>query len=71
MTKFLKRIIGFSLKNKYFILFLTSLLIVSGVMTFIDMPVEAFPDVTNTEISIITHGPPQRGRSGKIHQHPH
>lgn len=62
MTKFLKRIIGFSLKNKYFILFLTSLLIVSGVMTFIDMPVEAFPDVTNTEISIITQWP---GRSAE------
>jgi cobalt-zinc-cadmium resistance protein CzcA len=62
MTKFLRRVIGFSLKNKYFILFLTSLLIVTGVMTFIDMPVEAFPDVTNTEISIITQWP---GRSAE------
>jgi heavy metal efflux system protein len=54
MTKFLRGIIGFSLKNKYFIIFITSLLIVTGVITFINMPIEAFPDVTNTEIDIIT-----------------
>jgi cobalt-zinc-cadmium resistance protein CzcA len=44
MTKFLRGIIGFSLKNKYFILFVISLLIVSGVITFLDMPIEAFPE---------------------------
>ena len=54
MTKFLQKIIGFSLKKKYFILFLASLLIISGIITFMDMPIEAFPDVTNTEIDIIT-----------------
>src|SRR6202790_838828 len=62
MIKFLKSVIGFSLKNKYFILFAASLLIVSGVVTFMDMPIEAFPDVTNTEISIITQWP---GRSAE------
>lgn len=62
MTKFLKGVIGFSLKNKYFILFVTSLLIVSGIITFMDMPIEAFPDVTNTEIDIITQWP---GRSAE------
>src|SRR5579863_6706763 len=62
MTKFLRRVIGFSLKNKYFILFAASLLIVSGVITFMDMPIEAFPDVTNTEIDIITQWP---GRSAE------
>jgi len=54
MTKFLQKLIGISLKKKYFILFLAGLLIVSGIITFIDMPIEAFPDVTNTEIDIIT-----------------
>ncbi|MFL9484311.1 efflux RND transporter permease subunit [Chitinophagaceae bacterium LWZ2-11] len=62
MTKFLRKIIGFSLKNKYFILFCTSLLIICGVITFVNMPIEAFPDVTNTEISIITQWP---GRSAE------
>ena len=62
MTKFLRRVIGFSLKHKYFIIFVTTLLIVSGVITFINMPIEAFPDVTNTEIDIITQWP---GRSAE------
>src|SRR5215469_13973571 len=62
MTKFLRKVIGFSLKNKFFILFITTLLVVSGVITFMDMPIEAFPDVTNTEIDIITQWP---GRSAE------
>ena len=62
MTKFLRGVIGFSLKNKYFILFSSSLLIISGIITFMNMPIEAFPDVTNTEIDIITQWP---GRSAE------
>jgi cobalt-zinc-cadmium resistance protein CzcA len=54
MIKILRSIIGFSLKNRYFIIFLAALLVVSGIITFSQMPIEAFPDVTNTEIDIIT-----------------
>src|SRR5580698_527691 len=54
MIKFLKGVIGFSLRNKYLILFLGVLLIATGIYTFMQMPIEAFPDVTNTEIDIIT-----------------
>src|SRR5579863_3234746 len=62
MNKFLKGIIGFSLKNKYFIIGAALALIIGGVITFRNMPIEAFPDVTNTEISIITQWP---GRSAE------
>ncbi|TWF34852.1 cobalt-zinc-cadmium resistance protein CzcA [Chitinophaga polysaccharea] len=62
MNKVLRSIIGFSLKNKYFIFFATLLLLVSGIICFKNMPIEAFPDVTNTEISIITQWP---GRSAE------
>ena len=62
MNKFLKSIIGFSLKNRFFILFCTLILVVAGVITYSNMPIEAFPDVTNTEISIITQWP---GRSAE------
>lgn len=62
MNKLLKGIIAFSLKNKYFILFASVLLVIAGVVTFRNMPIEAFPDVTNTEISIITQWP---GRSAE------
>ena len=59
MIKILRAIIGFSLKNKYLILLAAAILIVLGVITFIQMPIEAFPDVTNTEIDIITQWPGQ------------
>src|SRR5580698_3339918 len=62
MNKALKKIIGFSLKNSYFILFSALTLLVVGIFTFRSMPIEAFPDVTNTEISIITQWP---GRSAE------
>jgi len=59
MNKFLRGIIGFSLKNKYLILFLSGVLIIAGIITFREMPIEAFPDVTNTEITVITQWPGQ------------
>ena len=62
MNKFLRNIIAFSLKNRYFIFFCTGLLLIAGIITFKNMPIEAFPDVTNTEISIITQWP---GRSAE------
>src|SRR5579872_4485962 len=62
MNKFLKAVIGFSLKNKWFILAAATVLVVTGIITFKNMPIEAFPDVTNTEISIITQWP---GRSAE------
>ena len=62
MNNILKGILAFSLKNKYFIFFATLLLVVYGVITFKNMPIEAFPDVTNTEITIITQWP---GRSAE------
>ncbi|MDR0872780.1 MAG: CusA/CzcA family heavy metal efflux RND transporter [Prevotellaceae bacterium] len=54
MEKFIKNIIAFSLKNKVFILLATFALIVWGVIAFKNIPIEAFPDVTNTQITIIT-----------------
>jgi cobalt-zinc-cadmium resistance protein CzcA len=62
MIKVLKSIIAFSLKNKYFILSASLAVLVTGIFTFKSMPIEAFPDVTNTEISIITQWP---GRSAE------
>jgi cobalt-zinc-cadmium resistance protein CzcA len=62
MNKTLKNILAFSLKNKYFIYFATVILVIYGVITFINMPIEAFPDVTNTEITVITQWP---GRSAE------
>jgi cobalt-zinc-cadmium resistance protein CzcA len=54
MNNFIKNIIGFSLKNKFFTFFWVGLIVVAGVVSFIKIPIEAFPDVTNTQIIIIT-----------------
>ncbi|HSZ85431.1 MAG TPA: efflux RND transporter permease subunit, partial [Puia sp.] len=62
MNKVLRGVLSFSLKNKYFILFATVILLISGIVTFKTMPIEAFPDVTNTEVTIITQWP---GRSAE------
>lgn len=54
MNKFVKNIISFSLKNKFFTFFWVGLLIVAGVVSYVRIPIEAFPDVTNTQIIVVT-----------------
>lgn len=54
MNKLIRNIIAFSLKNKSFTFFGIGILIISGVVAFKNMPIEAFPDVTNTQIIIVT-----------------
>ena len=62
MHSFIDNIIAFSLKNKFFIFFLTTIAIIAGTASFIHTPVDAFPDVTNTKVTIITQWP---GRSAE------
>lgn len=62
MFKLIKEIIAFSLKNRLFLFLATTVLIVWGVIAFRNIPIEAFPDVTNTQITIITQWP---GRSAE------
>jgi cobalt-zinc-cadmium resistance protein CzcA len=62
MNKFIQGIIAFSLKNKGFIFLMTLMVVVMGVVSYRNTPIEAFPDVTNTEITIITQWP---GRSAE------
>ncbi|WHF51358.1 CusA/CzcA family heavy metal efflux RND transporter [Chryseobacterium gotjawalense] len=54
MNKFIKNIIAFSLKNKAFTFIWVALLAICGYISFKNMPIEAFPDVTNTQMVIIT-----------------
>lgn len=54
MNKLIDFIIAFSLKRKYLIICLTVAAVVIGVLCFKDTPVDAFPDVTNTKVTIIT-----------------
>ncbi|MGZ3884251.1 MAG: efflux RND transporter permease subunit [Bacteroidia bacterium] len=62
MQKLVVNIITFSLKNKAFILVATLIAIIVGIISYRNTPMEAFPDVTNTQITIITQWP---GRSAE------
>jgi cobalt-zinc-cadmium resistance protein CzcA len=62
MNKFIDFIIAFSLKRKYLILVVTLAVVVMGVVSFRQTPIDAFPDVTNTKVTIITQWP---GRSAE------
>ncbi len=62
MNRFIKNILAFALKNRFFIFFVTALLAVAGYISFKTISIDAFPDVTNTSVTIITQWP---GRSAE------
>jgi len=62
MDKFINNIIAFSLKNKFFTFFWVGLVVTAGVYSYLNTPIDAFPDVTNTRVQIITQWP---GRSAE------
>lgn len=54
MNKLIYTIIATSLKNKVVIFLMTAVLIFYGTYSYLQTPLEAFPDVTNTQIIIVT-----------------
>lgn len=62
MNKLIDSIISFSLRRKYLILVLTMVTVVIGVISFSNTPIDAFPDVTNTKVTIISQW---QGRSAE------
>jgi len=62
MNKFIRRIIYFSLRHRYFVFFMTAVLVAFGIWSYQQTPIETFPDVTNTQIVIIAQWP---GRSAE------
>ncbi|MCK8490398.1 CusA/CzcA family heavy metal efflux RND transporter [Spirosoma sp. RP8] len=54
MNKLISNIVGFSLKNRFFIFFMTAALVIAGIVSYLRTPLEAFPDVTNTQIIVVT-----------------
>lgn len=62
MNKFIKNIIYFSLRHRYLIFFFTGILVILGIVSYRNTPIETFPDVTNTQVIIIAQWP---GRSAE------
>jgi len=49
--------IGFLLRKRAFVLGATALLILLGAIAWKKLPIDAFPDVTNTQVMILTKAP--------------
>lgn len=62
MNRFIKSILSFALRNRFFVFFVTALLAVAGYISFKTISIDAFPDVTNTSVTIISQWP---GRSAE------
>ncbi|RFZ81184.1 efflux RND transporter permease subunit [Mucilaginibacter terrenus] len=62
MDKLIKNIIYFSLRHRAMVFFLTAVLAALGVWSYLNTPIETFPDVTNTQIIVIAQWP---GRSAE------
>jgi cobalt-zinc-cadmium resistance protein CzcA len=62
MNRFIKTVLSFALRNKFFIFFVTALLAAGGYISFKSISIDAFPDVTNTSVTIISQWP---GRSAE------
>lgn len=51
----LEKIISYTLKQKGMIIFLSLLIITAGLYSYIRLPIDAFPDVTNIQVEVISH----------------
>src|SRR6516225_8756695 len=49
-----KRIVSFSLDQPLFVALLTALFVFAGVLAFRSLPIEAFPDVTDVQVTVIS-----------------
>src|SRR6202047_2119104 len=53
----IRRLVDFSLDNRFLVLAAAILLLVWGAISFHQLPVEAYPDVANNYVEIITQWP--------------
>ena len=53
----LESIVSFSIKNKFIVAMATLALIVYGSYSVTQLPIDAVPDITNTQVQVITLSP--------------
>ncbi|RJP72792.1 MAG: efflux RND transporter permease subunit [Ignavibacteriales bacterium] len=51
----LEKIISFTLRQKGMIIFLSFLIVAFGVYSYLQLPIDAFPDVTNNQVEVVSH----------------
>ena len=50
----LEPILQFSIKHRFFVVLVTSMLALLGVYSFTQLPIDAVPDITNNQVQINT-----------------
>src|ERR1043166_8063126 len=56
-NKMIRKIVDFALSNRLFVVAFTLLLFGAGIVAFNTLPIEAYPDVANNYVEIITQWP--------------
>ncbi len=56
-TQLMRRLVDFALNNRFMVVALAILLLVWGAISFHNLPVEAYPDVANNYVQVITQWP--------------
>jgi cobalt-zinc-cadmium resistance protein CzcA len=51
----LEKIIAYSLKQKGMVVFLSLLIIAFGTYSYLKLPIDAYPDVTNIQVEVVSH----------------
>ena len=58
----IRKLVDFALNNRFVVMAIAILMLFAGVLAFHDMPVEAYPDIADNYVTIITQWP---GRSAE------
>src|SRR5579883_2769002 len=53
----IRRIVDFALNNRFLVFIMANLLLVWGIISFRNLPIEAYPDVANNYVQVITQWP--------------
>lgn len=53
----IERTVAAALRQRFFVLLCLAALILTGIAAYKDLPVEAFPDLTNNQVNIVTEAP--------------
>ena len=56
-TGFIERLVAAALRQRLFVLLCLAALVVTGIVAYQQLPVEAFPDLTNNQVVIVTEAP--------------
>ncbi len=51
----LEKLIAYTLRQKGLVIFLAMLIVVFGLYSYLKLPIDAFPDVTNIQVEVVSH----------------